>query len=163
MHPFLPTHVQREFKMPHSSHVQDWEFSEHITKRLLTSAPVAHFSFASMKGDAESRPSLLISQVAGAPHALAKGLIPPAHDEISTFLVEDFTTNPYPSGHLQGGSAILSFQSQCPFKAFATARLGAQRWEPAESGLSARQRGQMLHDVLHSIWSGHKPGIKSHR
>jgi len=161
-HPFLPLHVQREFGMPHSSHLHDWEFSQAITRRLLISAPQVHFSFASQKGDVESRPSRLVSQIAGAPHSLEDDLLPPAYDASSTFTVEDSSTRPYSSGHLQGGSAILSFQSQCPFKAFAIARLGAQSWDPAENGLSPRQRGQLLHDVLHSIWSGRRPGIKTH-
>ena len=57
---------------------------------------------------------------------------------------------------------MLTSQSQCPFKAFATARLGAKDWEPAEVGLSAIQRGQILHAVLHSIWAGPPEGLRSH-
>ena len=162
-HPFLPLHVQREFGMPHSSHLQDWEFSEAITKRLLRSAPRVHFSFAAQNGDVESRPSRIITQLAGLPTAIAGDLAPPSHEDPMTSLIEDFSSKPFDGGRLQGGSAILSFQSQCPFKGFANARLGAQSWDAAENGLSARQRGQILHDVLHSIWSGRRPGIKTHR
>ena len=60
-----------------------------------------------------------------------------------------------------GGSTVLTSQSQCAFKAFATARLGAQKWEPAEAGLTAAQRGQLLHAVLHSVWSDTPEGIRS--
>ena len=28
--------------------------------------------------------------------------------------------------------------------------------------MTAKQRGQILHDVLHSIWSGHRRGIRTH-
>ena len=162
-HPFLPARVQRDLGMPHSSHAQDWNFSDTITKRLLSSAPEVHFSFASMKGDVEVRPSRLILQMAGSPQPISPHLLAPVHGEPATFTFEDFSSEPYSSAQLKGGSAILSFQSQCPFKAFATARLGAQSWDAAESGLSARQRGKILHDVLHSIWSGRRRGIKSHR
>ena len=162
-HPFLPLHVQREFAMPHSSHLQDWEFSAAITKRLFASAPLVHFSFASQQGDVESRPSRLIAEFSGAPQPITAELLPPPHQPLVAHPIEDFSTRPLSGDRLQGGAAMLSFQSQCPFKAFATARLGAEGWDPAESGLSARQRGQILHDVLHSIWSGHKPGIKTHR
>jgi ATP-dependent helicase/nuclease subunit B len=162
-HPFLPLHVQREFGMPHSSHLQDWDFSKAITARLLASAVLVHFSFASQKGDVEARPSRLISQIVGAVQAMPQDLLPPTHDKPITIRAQDFTTRAYSGAYLQGGSATLSFQSQCPFKAFATARLGAQSWDPAENGLNAKQRGQILHDVLHSIWSGHRPGIKTHR
>ena len=57
---------------------------------------------------------------------------------------------------------MLSAQSQCPFKAFATARLGAERWEPAIPALTPAQRGQLLHAVLHSVWRGRPGGIRSH-
>jgi probable DNA repair protein len=161
-HPFLPLHVQRQFGMPHASHQQDWDFSAIITRRLLASAPLVHFSFALQREDVENRPSRLIKQIAP-PQTLPASLVPPSHEQPAAISIEDFSRVPYSAGHLQGGSAVLSFQSQCPFKAFAAARLGAQSWEAAEAGLSARQRGQILHDVLHSIWSGHRPGIKTHR
>jgi RecB family exonuclease len=60
-----------------------------------------------------------------------------------------------------GGSAVLTSQSQCAFKAFATARLGAQGWEAAQAGLTAAPRGQLLHAVLHSVWSDTAEGIRS--
>jgi RecB family exonuclease len=60
-----------------------------------------------------------------------------------------------------GGSNILTSQSQCAFKAFAVARLGAQGWEPAEAGLTASQRGQLLHAVLHSVWRETPEGIRT--
>ena len=33
---------------------------------------------------------------------------------------------------------------------------------PQKLALSAKQRGQLLHAVLHSVWSGRRPGIKNH-
>jgi ATP-dependent helicase/nuclease subunit B len=55
---------------------------------------------------------------------------------------------------MPGGSNVLTAQSQCAFKAFATTRLGAQEWDAAEAGLSASQRGKLLHAVLHAVWGG---------
>ena len=162
-HPFLPLAVQRQFNMPHSSAQADWDFSATVTDRLLASALLVHFSVAALKEEVETRPSRLVSHIAGPPRRVPDELLPPKYEQPTTTLYEDFSTAPYPPGRVQGGSAILSYQSQCPFKAFATARLGAQSWDAAESGLSARQRGQLLHDALHSIWSGHKPGIKTHQ
>jgi ATP-dependent helicase/nuclease subunit B len=59
-----------------------------------------------------------------------------------------------PVHEMPGGSNVLTAQSQCPFKAFATTRLGAQGWDAAEAGLSAGQRGSLLHAVLHAVWGG---------
>jgi RecB family exonuclease len=148
--------------MPHASHQQDWNFSAVITDRLLRSAPLVQFSFAERSEDVDSRPSRLISQKA-IPQPLPLDLLPPPHDGPAAISIEDYGRVPYAAGPLRGGSAILSFQSQCPFKGFAAARLGAQTWDAAEAGLSAKQRGQILHDVLQSIWSGHRSGIQTHR
>jgi probable DNA repair protein len=160
-HPFLPPHVQREFAMPHATHLDDWQFADTITNRLLASASHVHFSFALQKDDIESHPSRLITQLAGSPQPLLADLLPPPHDPLIAISVEDTSTRPFAAHHLRGGASVLSSQSQCPFRAFATARLAADAWDQAESGLSARQRGQILHDVLHSIWSGKRPGIRS--
>ena len=64
---------------------------------------------------------------------------------------------------VEGGAGVLTAQSQCPFKAFAGARLAAQGWEQAEAGLTASQRGQLLHAVLHAVWNGPPEGIRSLR
>jgi ATP-dependent helicase/nuclease subunit B len=161
MHPFLPAYVQRESGMPHSSHQLDWQFASAITSRLLASAPEVHFSFAAQKDDAETRPSRLISQLATAAEPLPSHLAPPPHDEPIAVFFNDATSVRFSLNHLRGGASVLSSQSQCPFKAFATARLDAREWDAAEAGLSAKQRGQLLHAVLHSMWSGRRPGIKS--
>jgi ATP-dependent helicase/DNAse subunit B len=86
---------------------------------------------------------------------------PPPDDPIAVPFI-DATSVRYSSSLLRGGASVLSWQSQCPFKAFASARLDAKDWDAAEIGLSAKQRGQLLHDVLHSIWSGPPRGIRSH-
>jgi ATP-dependent helicase/nuclease subunit B len=161
LHPFLPPHVQRDAAMPHSSHQLDWQFASAITSRLLASASEVHFSFAAQKDDAETRPSRLITQLATTAQALPAHLTPPPHDDPIAVPFIDATSVPFSLSSLRGGASVLSSQSQCPFKAFANARLDARDWDAAEAGLSAKQRGQILHSVLHSLWSGRRPGIKS--
>ncbi len=162
LHPFLPLHLQRESVMPHSSHQLDWQFASAITNRLLASAPDVHFSYAAQKDDAETRPSRLVVQLPCAPQSLPANQVPPSHEEPTAVPFIDSTSAAFTGDHLSGGASVLSSQSQCPFKAFASARLDAKDWDAAEVGLSAKQRGQLLHDVLHSIWSGPPKGIRSH-
>jgi ATP-dependent helicase/nuclease subunit B len=160
--PFIPLYAQREFEMPHASPADDWQFAAAITARLLASAPEVHFSFAQQKDDVESAPSRLVKQIAGPPQPVPVDVVPPAHDAAIAETIADLSTVAFASRELHGGAAVLSSQSQCPFKAFATARLAADGWDAAESGLSAKQRGKLLHDVLRSIWSGKPTGIKTH-
>jgi ATP-dependent helicase/DNAse subunit B len=78
-----------------------------------------------------------------------------------TLPFEDSSRIPFPPGKVEGGASVLTHQSQCPFKAFANARLAAQSWQPAEPALTAAQRGSLLHAVLHSIWAGPPLGIRT--
>jgi ATP-dependent helicase/DNAse subunit B len=73
----------------------------------------------------------------------------------------DSSLIPFPPGQAPGGSDVLTAQSACPFKAFATTRLAAKGWEFAQAALSPPQRGQLLHAVLHSVWAGPPLGIRT--
>ncbi len=185
-HPLLPLEVQRAASMPHSTAPLDWNLAESITARLVASAPRISFSYARQKEDVEARPSRLAKQFAGTPEPLPDALLPEPANPPITIPIEDTTripltiapiskqtaqlslfdpARPQPEApqtrEIAGGSNVLTSQSQCAFKAFATARLGARPWEPAQSGLTAAQRGQLLHAVLHSVWSEPPQGIRT--
>jgi hypothetical protein len=157
-HPLLPLDVQRQAGMPHASAQLDWDLASAITARLLASAPEVHFSYAKQTEGIETRPSRLIVQLSGTPRELPQA---PAGPEPLAVGFSDLSRIPFPPGKVRGGAAVLTSQSQCPFKAFATARLAAQGWEPAEAGLTPSQRGQLLHAVLHAIWGGPPKGIRT--
>ncbi len=161
-HPLLPFEVQREAETPHASAQLDWRVAEAVTHRLLRSAPEIHFSYSRMAEGVESRPSRLILNAAGAPRDLPAAFLAPPAPDARTLWIEDLSRVPFRGGALGGGAKVLTAQSQCPFKAFAVARLGAESWEPAQAGLTPRQRGDLLHHVLHSIWSGPPGGIRDH-
>jgi probable DNA repair protein len=162
-HPLLPPEVQRQAGMPHAIPQLDWELAHAITTRLIASSSEVHFSCARQVAGTESRPSRLIVELAGVPQPLPPELTLPPSQPPLTILFEDFSRIPFAPGKVRGGAGVLTSQSQCPFKAFATARLAAQSWEPAEAGLTASQRGQLLHAALHAIWAGPPNGLRSHR
>lgn len=162
-HPLLPIGLQREAGMPHTSPQADWTLAQETTRRLLASADEAIFSYARQTGEVETRPSRLVTQQVGAAEDLpeylkpgtvdAAGMKQPVCEEF-----EDASRIPFPLAAIAGGAGTLTSQSLCPFQAFASARLGAVKWEPAEAGLNARQRGQLLHAVLHRVWGGKARG-----
>jgi len=159
-HPLLPAEVQRMVGMPHATAQLDGGLAQAITARLVASSPEIHFSYARQSEGVEARPSRLIAQLAGAAEELPAT---PTWPEPLAMPFEDASRIPFPHGKVPGGSSVLTSQSQCPFKAFATVRLGAQSWEPAQAGLTASQRGQLLHAVLHAIWAGPPDGIRSRK
>jgi ATP-dependent helicase/nuclease subunit B len=161
-HPLIPLPVQREARMPHTSPKLDWELGHAVTTRLLASAPEVCFSYAQQKEGAETRSSRLISKLAGQPEPLPPEFAAPPASRPITVVFSDTSRTPFAPGAVRSGATILTSQSQCPFKAFAVARLGAKGWEPAEAGLTAAQRGQLLHAVLHAMWGDPPPrGIRS--
>jgi ATP-dependent helicase/nuclease subunit B len=186
-HPLIPIEVQREAHMPHASPQLDWELAESMTRRLLTSARQIRFSYARQREGAEMRPSRLIFQVRGNPRPLPPELEPAPAQRPLTAPFDDNTRVPLPAApagtksnaaqlslfdakgeaqkpppifEVPGGSTVLTAQSQCAFKAFATARLEARGWEQAEFALTPAQRGKLLHSVLHSVWGGPPHGIR---
>ena len=165
-HPLIPLPIQRESGMPHSSHLADWQLAHQATTRILHSAQEVFFSHSHHSGEVEQRPSRLIQQLIGAPTPLPAAL-QPIHEYPTplTELYEDTTQLPFATltnspRQAIGGAETITAQSLCPFQSFANKRLNAPAFDPAETGLNARQRGQLLHAALHHIWSGpasHRP------
>ncbi len=160
-HPLLPLHVQREAAMPHATAQLDWELARAVTSRILAAAPEVRFSYARQNEKAEARPSRVAMQLAAQPQPLPPELAAEKYREPLAILVEDASRIPFAGGEIKDGASVLTHQSQCPFKAFAIARLGAKGWEPAEAGLTPSQRGQLIHAVMRAIWAGEPDGIKT--
>jgi ATP-dependent helicase/nuclease subunit B len=158
-HPLIPLPIQRAAGMPHASPQDDWQVARAMSTRILNSAPRALFSFAAHREENDLLPSHLIRSLISAPTPLPAELAPSPASEARTVIFFDDCLVPLTNHEIHGGSSILTQQSQCPFKAFANARLGAKRWENAELGLSRAQRGLLLHAVLHAVWAGPPDGF----
>jgi ATP-dependent helicase/nuclease subunit B len=161
-HPLLPLGVQRETAMPHATPHVDWELASAMTKRIVASVQKVHFSYARQTDGVDVRPSRLIAQIAGPPQQLGADFAPEALPAPIAVSLTDASRIPFPAHEPVGGATILTSQSQCAFKAFATVRLGAEGWEAAEAGLTAAERGLLLHDVMHRVWAGPPDGIRSY-
>ncbi len=66
-------------------------------------------------------------------------------------LVEDALGTGLTQPHIKGGTGILKNQANCPFKAYATSRLGLKQPRDAKDFLDALDRGNSLHKVLENL------------
>lgn len=163
--PFLPLELQRQYKMPHASYEREDEYSQQLQQRLEKQTHHLILSYPLQKEDQRLKPSYLIEPfpeitreelfTGHQPKTLlekcfGKNLLETVEDDCGPAMNE--TESP------RGGSSILQHQAACPFQAFAKIRLNARSLEEPIIGISAKEHGTLVHEVLQNIWKQ----IKNH-
>jgi len=159
----LPIALQREYQMPHASVERELQFAESLTQGYRQCAEHIVFSSASHDDESAQQPSALINDI---PESPVNTLIPNLHSALDLHLqqfdlspnLEVIDTRLAPAlssdeqQQLKGGSGVLQQQASCPFNAFAMYRLFARDIEEPSPGLSAIERGIILHGALQYFW-----------
>lgn len=144
---FIPPQLQRELHMPHSLPLRELQLAKQTLNRLENGSHQTVFSYAKMVGDMPFLPSSLIANY---PHFL-----PCLKDEYKkpNYLVPQEEAYLVPlTKPVSGGSAILSYQAKCPFKAFAQFRLKAEPCQQLSEGLDGKERGILTHKIMELLW-----------
>ena len=126
-----------------------------------TQSSLAVFSHAERNKDGELRPSPVIDHVApgfrwqsSAELLQEIGATAPRHEPAKLEGIRDASaTIAWPVEQCAGGATVLRDQAACPFRAFAAKRLNAEPLNRGDWGLSAMQRGALLHEVMERLWS----------
>ncbi len=154
--PLLPLSVQRELELPQSSPAREHEFATRLTVRLTDSCTLIVGSHARTKADKAVSASPLIEswpalewQFAGAP--TFEDILFASRD-IETCLDHVGPRVAHLDG-VRGGSQIIKSQSHCPFQAFARFRLHSNEIQEPSQGLTAAERGNLLHHVMELLWN----------
>lgn len=159
--PLLPLELQRQKRMPHASAERELQFARSLTRHYRQCAQQVVLSASMADDQGELAPSPLITDLAETPlQALLKGSLSPqqayaqALQHSQQLEIVDCAQGPaLPiDTKVPGGSSLFRLQSSCPFNAFAQLRLGAQQPDPPVLGLSAAERGILLHHVLAELW-----------
>ncbi len=156
--PFLPISLQRKHNMPHASAKRELFYAKRIQDRLLSSAKEIIFSSPKFDNDRALGISALIKSFSEITKTHLK-LDQEANLAKRIFLskkLDFFTDNqalPVQENELiRGGKSVLQYQSDCPFQAFAKIRLNAHFPPEPTPGLSAMERGNLIHLTLEAIW-----------
>lgn len=155
--PFIPAKLQRQANLPNSSPQRELDVARNITRRLLDTATDCVFSYPGQIDGEDVLPSPLFRDV-------------PAVEDIDRLTWRgdnwlntvanaaqaqtDVLSMPgaLQHGTARGGSSILRYQALCPFRAFASNRLGAEALQTPADGINAALHGQLVHEVLEHFW-----------
>ncbi len=152
--PLLPMALQRQYGMPDATPSDTLDYAVRIFSGLLRCAGEVVVSWPRRDGDAELTPSPLIENLP--PDQEVSGQTPYAAGLAGTAVLEPLTPDPAPplaaGERLPGGHGALTAQRTQPFDAFAGYRLRAEPLETPVAGLSARDRGTVVHRALESVY-----------
>ncbi|MBX3704225.1 MAG: PD-(D/E)XK nuclease family protein [Steroidobacteraceae bacterium] len=153
--PLLPIEVQRRLGMPQATAQDCVADARAIVACWRTRAAALVMSWPRRENDTDVDGSLLVPADLPA--------LPPSADVLTreklwcaAGALEPLGEDPAPAlgtTRARGGARVLELQSQCPFRAFARLRLGAEPLEEPQPGIDRRVRGQLLHRALEWIWS----------
>lgn len=155
--PFIPFELQRRLGMPHASTAQELAWAQATTQRWRCAAGEVVFSWPASDGDRPLSPSPLIQIEAALAQRNASLKWPPhwhdaRRDAQLESLADAYAPKPDLTQPLPGGTRLLGDQATCPFRAFASHRLGARALEQPGYGPTAIDRGVLVHRVLETLW-----------
>jgi probable DNA repair protein len=171
--PLLPVALQRDYGVIAAGVATQLQFAEDLQRRWAARAPVAVFSYADSGAGQAVAPSPLLPAAAPLPEFAAPlpgfavplpgfavpGLsAPPPHWRAAAQapLLESLMDEQAPAFaplERTRGVSTLRAQSRCAFRGFAETRLMAENLDRPVPGFNERERGELLHAALESIWS----------
>ena len=154
--PFIPIWLQKEANLPRSSSERELEFARSAAARLLQSAPEVNVSYPLMTDERERRVSPFFSSFPRVElNMKASARLADSVRDAKTEAVPVDAPIPVTEAErpfIRGGTAILKNQSMCPFRAFAIHRLSAVAVPETELGITAVERGNIVHAALRLFW-----------
>lgn len=144
--------LQQERAMPDSTPDDTSAFAERVLDRLVASAREVVFSFPRLEGDAEQTPSALVAAAAADAAASDGGWHAATLIDQPLAEIADRIPAVRDGEKLEGGAAIIDRHRTDPFAAFARGRLGIRPMLPFRVGISARVRGNLVHDALQRLY-----------
>ena len=154
--PLLPLSWQRDRNVPRSSAARELAYSRALAAQWTHGASEVVLSYASRVDDHarsmslvvpaapwRSVPSPLPASTAQAQYAAAPVLETVGDDRMPSLP---------PGSAASGGAALIEAQSDCPFRASARFRLRVDAWPDPVDGLSAMERGILVHAAFAAFW-----------
>lgn len=163
--PFIPMHLQRQYKMPRSDASRELVYAQQISHRLVKSADTVIWSYPKQTGEAILLPSTILPQTSQASLRVSRyeptryqtlaELVLAMRDEQNglQWELDAQGAEIAEASQAPGGTGILQAQSQCPLMAYIDYRLGAKYGlKTVEDSLQNTNQGTLIHEVLEHFW-----------
>jgi len=154
--PFLPLSWQRLRRVTGAHPDTALVRAQQLTAQLEAIADEVIVSHAEHIGDAPGAMSPLFASWHELPQAARPTRDARWSDTMPPFELERVVDGRAPAlvgrAALRGSASLFESQSACPFQAFARHRLRSDGWDECPDGLSAKERGTVLHAVLTAFW-----------
>jgi len=155
--PMLPVALQRQYGVVGATAQSQLERARDLQLSWVARAPRIVFSYAQSDASRNTAPSPLLPAAAAClrlgpadPRPLwLRGLRSAPQLE----RLVDETAPPFAAPERTRGVASLQAQSRCAFRGFAHTRLRSDELALPTPGFSPRERGQLVHHALESIWT----------
>lgn len=156
--PFIPHLLQRAAGLPAASAALQRERAAALTEGWRRHAGRCVFSWSALDGDRPLQASPLIAAEAAQANASGvagrSGLWQALAASGRWQRVADTHGQPVTADAiLPGGTRLFGDQARCPFRGYATHRLGARALETATYGPSHADRGNLVHQVMERLWT----------
>lgn len=157
--PFIPLAIQATAGMPHATPEREWQFSQTLLGQYRHACGTVHASYSKQVNGAPELPSGLLAGFTEQALDVGHEFNPAWPVQRAAARAEQLRETCAPAlqedelADLRGGSAIVEHQSQCPFRAFAEHRLGARLLPDFVIGISAPERGALVHEALQYLWT----------
>ncbi|MEE4278561.1 MAG: PD-(D/E)XK nuclease family protein [Halieaceae bacterium] len=162
--PYLPLALQKSCSMPRADAMIEASNAARRWSQWCASADRIHASYVWQRDDAEQLPSPLLANLVALREVKQRVVDSRWHIAAASDTVGEEAMPPLQQNEDDAAltSATLEAQAQCPFQAFARFRLEAQPRPQAVNGISASERGSMLHRALYELY-GRFPGREALR
>lgn len=154
LHPLLGWSLQQDLRFPGSDASRDADRALAQAQSLLRRSSNLLVLSAAADDRGSLRPSPLLDRL-GISFASPESLLSPSaprQNIAEEIVADDASLPPLPSPELRGGASVLKLQAACGFQAFAEMRLNSASVDPAELGLDAIERGNLVHRALEHFW-----------
>jgi probable DNA repair protein len=163
-HPLLPFSLQQEQSMPHANAERELDFATKISQRFMQDSKQFVVSFPAVVDDCDvgvsplfkDFPQVSIEQLLGKELKTQLPLYEIRRRHIESSQLENYQSGSAPivssKESVKGGASLFASQAACPFRAFVKHRLKVTALPEPQQGLSAAERGTILHRALELVW-----------